>query len=94
MKALALTGIALCLLPMTAIAAPTKMMPKMASKKMTHAAMYQCQKCHMKYTAAQAKKDHYKDPMDGGKLVPVKAAAKPTSMKPAKMSMPKGAISM
>jgi len=25
----------------------------------------------MKVSAATAKKDHYKDPMDGGKLVPV-----------------------
>ena len=37
--------------------------------------VYACQKCHMRFTAAQAKKDHYKDPMDGGKLVPVKTAA-------------------
>ena len=29
----------------------------------------------MKVSAAVAKKDHYKDPMDGGKLVPVKADA-------------------
>jgi hypothetical protein len=28
----------------------------------------------MKVSAATAKKDHYKDPMDGGKLVPMKAA--------------------
>jgi hypothetical protein len=41
------------------------------SKKMK-ATTYQCQKCHMKMSAATAKKDHYKDPMDGGKLVPVK----------------------
>lgn len=39
-----------------------------------HAATYECVKCHMKYSAALAHKDHYKDPMDGGKLVPVKAA--------------------
>jgi hypothetical protein len=30
----------------------------------------------MTYSAAAAKKDHYKDPMDGGTLVPVKMAKK------------------
>jgi multidrug efflux pump subunit AcrA (membrane-fusion protein) len=32
---------------------------------------YQCQKCHMIYSAADAKKNHYHDPMDGGRLLPV-----------------------
>ena len=80
---LALAGLMIALLPAAAQAAPAK------SKSAT---MYECSKCHMKVSAAVAKKDGYKDPMDGGKLVPVKAAAKPSSMKPVKM--PKGAISM
>ena len=36
---------------------------------------YQCEKCHMTYSAADAKKNHYRDPMDGGKLDPVTPAA-------------------
>jgi multidrug efflux pump subunit AcrA (membrane-fusion protein) len=32
---------------------------------------YRCSKCGMIYSAAAAKKNHYVDPMDGGKLVPV-----------------------
>ena len=79
-----LTGIALCLIPMTALAASAKPMHKpmhtMAGKKMAPATMYECSKCHMKYTAAQAKKDHYKDPMDGGKLVPIKSSKKAPAM--------------
>jgi len=35
--------------------------------------MYECTVCHMRYSAAQAAKNHYRDPMDGGKLIPVKA---------------------
>jgi len=37
--------------------------------------VYECVICHIHYTAAQAKKFHYKDPMEGGKLVPLKNAA-------------------
>lgn len=33
--------------------------------------VYECVVCHMHYTSAQAAKLHYRDPMDGGKLVPV-----------------------
>ena len=36
--------------------------------------VYECTVCHMHYSAADAKKNHYRDPMDGGTLVPVKAA--------------------
>ncbi len=36
--------------------------------------VYECVICHIHYTAAQAAKFHYKDPMEGGKLVPVKTA--------------------
>lgn len=74
------TGLALSLLPLTAIAAPTHHAMKGHGKMA--ATMYQCQKCHMKVSAATAKKDHYKDPMDGGKLVPVmNAPAKSTTDK-------------
>jgi len=85
---IALAGLIVALLPATILAAAPKAHPV---KKMAAATMYECQTCHMKVSAAVAKKDHYKDPMDGGKLVPVKAA-KP--MKPGKMTMPKGAMSM
>jgi len=69
---IALAGLVLALLPMTALAAPAKMKPTPKAAKA--AAMYECAKCHMKVTAAVAKKDGYKDPMDGGALVPVKTA--------------------
>lgn len=70
-KALALIGISLL-----AFSAPVMA----ASSKATHAkaaaqVVYECTKCHMKFSAAQAKKDHYVDPMDGGKLVLVKTSA-------------------
>lgn len=72
MKNLSLAaGLALSLLPLAVSAAPTHHAMKAPAKA---AAMYQCQSCHMKVTAAVAKKDHYKDPMDGGKLVPAPAA--------------------
>ena len=42
--------------------------------------MYECVICHIHYTAAQAKQYGYRDPMEGGKLVPVAASApSPTS---------------
>ena len=34
--------------------------------------VYECVICHIHYTAAQAKKFHYRDPMEGGKLIPLK----------------------
>ena len=37
-------------------------------------ATYQCEKCHMLYSAADALKNHYHDPMDGGRLLPVASA--------------------
>ena len=73
--ALAAAGAALCLLPLIASAAPVKAAHAAPAKK-TAAMMYECTKCHMKVDAATAKKDHYKDPMDGGALVPVKTAKK------------------
>ena len=74
-KCLLLGSVALSLLPMIAAAAPAKKMHPAAAQK-TVAVLYECQKCHMQVSAATAKKDGYKDPMDGGKLVPVKAAKK------------------
>jgi tRNA(Ile2) C34 agmatinyltransferase TiaS len=35
--------------------------------------IYRCEKCGMTYSAADAKRLGYIDPMDGGKLVPVSA---------------------
>jgi DNA-directed RNA polymerase subunit RPC12/RpoP len=67
-KAMALAGIALSLLPAVSVAASAATM------------IYQCVKCHMKYTAAQAKKDHYKCPMDGGKLILIKPSHSGGSM--------------
>jgi len=82
---------ALALIPATVNAATPKMAShKMASHKMTshkmgHSKMahpkvaaatkYTCVKCHMEYSAAEAKKAKYKCEMDGGKLVAVKPAS-------------------
>lgn len=67
---LALTAL---LIPGMALAAPAH---KMAHSAKAHAAVrYECAKCHMTYSAADAKKDHYKCPMDGGKLAPQKKSA-------------------
>jgi hypothetical protein len=85
----ALAALVIALVPMGASAAK----PKVKAAPTT----YECAKCHMKFSAAQAKKDHYKDPMDGGKLAPVKAAkpaAKPMGdMKPAS-DAPMGGMKM
>ena len=32
---------------------------------------YQCEKCHMIYSASDAKRNNYHDPMDGGRLLPI-----------------------
>jgi hypothetical protein len=86
--ATAFAALVIALVPMSVSAKP--------AKKATPTT-YECSKCHMTFTAAQAKKDHYKDPMDGGKLVPVKAAkpaAKPMGgMKPAS-DAPMGGMKM
>lgn len=87
---IAFAGLIIALLPIAVMAAPMK--PHKTAK--TSATIFQCQTCHMKFGAAVAKKDHYKDPMDGGKLVPIKAAAKSTIITPGKTTPPKGAISM
>jgi hypothetical protein len=39
--------------------------------------VYRCEKCGMTYSAADAKKNNFIDPMDGGKLVPVAPAPAP-----------------
>ena len=69
------------------MAAPSNMTHKMAarhtsSKRTAGATMYECSKCHMKVSAT-AKKDHDKDPMDGGKFIPAKGGTK--------LKLPKGA---
>jgi hypothetical protein len=71
-----LAALAVALLPITALAAPAKPNPAVSAHKSAKATatMYECSKCHMRVSAAVAKKDHYKDPMDGGALVPVKTA--------------------
>lgn len=74
---IALAGLFIALLPTTSLAAPAKAHPVKAAPKATKtAAMYECSKCHMKVSAVVAKKDHFKDPMDGGTLTPIKAAKK------------------
>lgn len=40
------------------------------------ASEYQCEKCGMRFSAADAARDGYRDPMDGGRLVPVGGSAK------------------
>ena len=44
--------------------------------------VYRCEKCGMTYSAADAKKNNFVDPMDGGKLNPVKPVASPNSSMP------------
>ncbi|MGO8671461.1 MAG: efflux RND transporter periplasmic adaptor subunit [Capsulimonadaceae bacterium] len=39
--------------------------------------LYRCEKCGMTYSEADARKNHFVDPMDGGKLVPVTAGSNP-----------------
>jgi hypothetical protein len=86
-KFYALAGIALCLLPAAAQAAPAKMKPAMKPAKMV--TLYQADKCHMYFTPAQAKMDHYACPESKGKMHMVKmtpTAAK-KAMMPAKKAM-------
>ncbi len=47
----------------------------------------ECRKCHMRYVAAVARKNHFPDPVDGGKLTPVRGivvAPKKPNHSPAK----------
>jgi len=77
-KTFALAALCVVLMPHASFAA-AKTAVKAAPTK------YECVKCHMIYSAADAKKNHMKDPMDGGKLVPVKAAKKAAPMGGMKM---------
>ena len=84
--AIAIAAAALAMIPAAVNAATPKMAaaPKMASHKMGHKKMamatkYECAKCHMQYSAKDAKAAKYKCEMDGGKLMPMKTASK---MKP------------
>jgi hypothetical protein len=64
-------GLALALITIAPLSAFASTTHKMAAA----ATVYVCSKCHMKFSAADAKKDHYKDPMDGGTLVAVKSGS-------------------
>jgi|GEM_PF-937549 hypothetical protein len=68
----------IAILPTIAFASPTKK-AKTNAPAAAAASVYECSVCHMQFSAADAKKDHYKDAMDGGKLLPVKAAGKSTT---------------
>ena len=73
-----------------AFAGQKKATPAPAKKAPAAPQQYECQKCHMRYPADMAKKDKFVDPMDGGKLVPVKAspaAPKKGSPSPKPMKM-------
>jgi multidrug efflux pump subunit AcrA (membrane-fusion protein) len=52
---------------------------------------YQCQKCGMRFSAADAKRDGYKDPMDGGALLPVADAGSSTSLSAHEVDVQTGA---
>jgi len=66
-----------------------------AAAKVPAATKYACSKCGMQYSAADAKKYKFIDPMDGGKLVAIKPAVAPKAKaktvapaKPMPSSMP------
>lgn len=79
---IALVGLFIALLPAASVAAPAKSHSvnphsvKAMPKATKATVMYECSKCHMRVSAAVAKKDHFKDSMDGGTFVPVKTAKK------------------
>lgn len=79
MKKLVVTAAALAAI--VAIVAIPAVVNASTPKKAVHAKVaaatkYECVKCHMIYSAADAKKDKYRCEMDGGKLAPVKPAVK------------------
>lgn len=85
--ALSIATLAFAALPSVVHAGPPakSASSKPAKKPAAAATQYECQKCHMKYSAADAKKDKFVDPMDGGKLTPIKpTAGKAASPKPKK----------
>ncbi len=59
------------------IAAQAKLARPAFHTKSIAAPMYACTTCHHQVTAAEAKKLHYTCPVDHGKLLSVKPAAKP-----------------
>ncbi len=65
------------LLALVPIAAQAKLARSVSHTKSTAAPMYACTICHHQVTAAEAKNLHYTCPVDHGKLLPVKPAAKP-----------------
>jgi hypothetical protein len=79
-RSILIAATVLALLPAAAMAAPKKVVAKHKTghTKVAAATTYECVTCHMTYSAADAKKDHYKCTMDGGKLAPVKASSKKT----------------
>ncbi len=66
---IALAALAIALIP-ASLSASAK------SKAPAATTAYECSTCHMHFTAAMARKDHFKDPMDGGKLIAIKAPSK------------------
>jgi hypothetical protein len=85
---IALAVVALGVITAHSFAATAKHKAKAASTT------YQCVKCHMKFDAATAKKDHYKDPMDGGKLVAVKSHMSGTMTHMPSKGKPMGGMNM
>jgi hypothetical protein len=47
-----------------------------AAQAMTGVTRFRCEVCGMTYSAEDARRNHYIDPMDGGRLVPVNGGAK------------------
>ena len=85
LTAIAAAAALLAIVPTAVVAAPKMASHKMGHSKMAHpkvaaATKYECVKCHMQYSAKDAKAAKYKCEMDGGKLVAVKPAAKPKPM--------------
>ena len=88
-KIYALAGIAACLLPAVAHAAPTKI-KAVTAKPGRIVTLYQADKCHMYFTPAQAKIDGYACPDSKGKMHLVKMtpdAAKKAVQPAAKKAM-------
>lgn len=80
LTAIAAAAALLAIIPTVVVAAPKMASHKMGHSKMAHpkvaaATKYECVKCHMQYSAKDAKAAKYKCEMDGGKLAPVKSAS-------------------
>ncbi|HEY3333547.1 MAG TPA: hypothetical protein VGK19_26175 [Capsulimonadaceae bacterium] len=72
--------------PKHAVKAPAKAAKAVKTVKPVAPTTYECQLCHMQYSAVDAKKYKFIDPMDAGKLLPMKPAAK-AAPAPSKMKM-------